>query len=106
MGLSFKEDCPDIRNTKVIDIIAELKEYSIQVDVYDPWVKYDEAEKEYGIMPVADLKQGLYDAMVLAVAHYQFKEMGTRNIRDLGKPSHVLYDLKYVFTKEEADIRL
>ncbi len=106
LGLSFKENCPDIRNTKIIDIVNELTEYNIVADVYDPWVDANEAQHEYGITPVTNLEQGQYDAVILAVAHDQFKQMGAVQIRALGKPEHVLYDLKYVLDAKEADIRL
>ncbi|MEG1150180.1 MAG: UDP binding domain-containing protein, partial [Bacilli bacterium] len=106
LGLSFKENCPDIRNTKIIDILNELKEYHIEADVYDPWVDTAEAEHEYGITPVQNLQLGKYDAVILAVAHQQFKEMGVETIRALGKAEHILYDLKYVLDASEADIRL
>ncbi|WP_340600807.1 Vi polysaccharide biosynthesis UDP-N-acetylglucosamine C-6 dehydrogenase TviB [Acinetobacter sp. HZNU-JH01] len=106
LGLSFKENCPDIRNTKIIDIVAELKEYETQVDVYDPWVDQAEAEHEYGITPVQSVEKNTYDAVILAVAHEQFKEMGATAIRALGKNNHVLYDLKYVLSQAESDIRL
>lgn len=106
LGLSFKENCPDIRNTKIIDIVTELKEYQTQVDVYDPWVDCAEAEHEYGITPVQSVEKNTYDAVILAVAHEQFKEMGAAAIRALGKNNHVLYDLKYVLSQAESDIRL
>ena len=106
LGLSFKENCPDIRNTKIIDIVHELKEYHMGVDVYDPWVDASEAEHEYAITPVQSLKADTYDALILAVAHNQFKEMGVTEIRALGKANHVLYDLKYVLETAESDIRL
>lgn len=109
LGLSFKENCPDVRNTKVIDIVHELKEYNIDVDVYDPWVDADEARHEYGISPINDirnLESNSYDGVILAVAHNQFVEMGIEKIRALGKQNHVLYDLKYLFDSELSDIRL
>lgn len=106
LGLSFKENCPDIRNTKIIDIVAELKEYQMQVDVYDPWVDIAEAQHEYGITPVQTADSNKYDAIILAVAHNQFKEMGAESIRALGKTGHVLYDLKYVLPAADVDIRL
>ena len=106
LGLSFKENCPDIRNTKIIDIVHELQEYHIQADVYDPWVDASEVEHEYGITPVASLENGQYDAVILAVAHEQFKEMSAEAIRALGKANHVLYDLKYVLSQSESDLRL
>lgn len=106
LGLSFKENCPDIRNTRIIDIVNELKEYHIDADVYDPWVDGAEAEHEYGISPVQALENGKYDAVILAVAHHQFKDMGVEAIRALGKADHVLYDLKYVLSQAESDLRL
>ncbi|KPN70875.1 Vi polysaccharide biosynthesis protein VipA/TviB [Neisseria sp. 83E34] len=106
MGLTFKENCPDLRNTKVVDIIKELKEYNITVDVYDPWIDHAEAQHEYGITPISTLEEGKYDGIVLAVAHKQFKEMGIDAIRKLAKKEHVIYDLKYLFTAEETDLRL
>ncbi|KCV10644.1 Vi polysaccharide biosynthesis UDP-N-acetylglucosamine C-6 dehydrogenase TviB, partial [Bordetella holmesii] len=106
MGLTFKENCPDLRNTRVVDIVKELGEYSVDVDVYDPWVDADEARHEYGITPVAQPAEGSYDAIILAVSHQQFVDMGAEAIRRLGKPEHVLYDLKYVLSAEESDLRL
>ncbi|MFU1905425.1 Vi polysaccharide biosynthesis UDP-N-acetylglucosamine C-6 dehydrogenase TviB [Bordetella avium] len=106
MGLTFKENCPDLRNTRVVDIIRELGEYNVDVDVYDPWVDAQEAQHEYGITPVAEPVEGSYDAVILAVAHHQFVEMGAEAIRKLGKPEHVLYDLKYVLIAQESDLRL
>lgn len=106
MGLAFKENCPDLRNTRVVDIVRELAEYNIDVDVYDPWVDAEEAMQEYGIEPISQPDAGAYDGIVLAVAHQEFQDMGAQRIRALGKPEHVLYDLKYVLTAEEADLRL
>lgn len=106
LGLSFKENCPDIRNTKIIDIVNELTEYNIVADVYDPWVDASEAQHEYGITPIVSLEPGQYDAVILAVAHEQFKAMGAAEIRALGKPEHILYDLKYVLDQSESDLRL
>ena len=106
LGLSFKDNCPDIRNTKIIDIVKELEEYHIEVDVYDPWVDSAEAEHEYNIQPINNPKSAEYDAIILAVAHEQFKQMGAEEIRKFGKAEHVLYDLKYVLTQQESDIRL
>lgn len=106
MGLTFKENCPDIRNTRIVDIVSELKEYECQVDVYDPWVNPEEAQYEYGISPVQSVTPHTYDSIVLAVAHQQFKAMGKDAIRALGKHVHVLYDLKYLLNTEESDLRL
>ncbi len=105
MGLTFKENCPDLRNTKVVDIVNELKEYNVNVDVYDPWINKDEAKHEYNISPVTTPGND-YDGIIIAVAHDQFKDMSASDYRALGKESHVLYDLKYVLTAEESDIRL
>ena len=106
MGLAFKENCPDLRNTKVIDIIAELREYNIHVDVHDPWVDAAEAEHEYGITPIAEPSIGVYDGVIVAVAHRQFKLMDEQSIRAFGRPQHVLYDLKYILPTCASDIRL
>jgi len=106
MGLTFKENCPDLRNTRVVDIVTELKAYNCEVDVYDPWVSVKEAEHEYNIAPISQPKTNHYDAIILAVAHHQFKEMGAQAIRALGVPNTVLYDLKYLLTASESDLRL
>jgi UDP-N-acetyl-D-galactosamine dehydrogenase len=106
MGLTFKENCPDLRNTKIVDIVTELQDYNIQVDVYDPWVDTAEAQHEYGITPVAQPQAGQYDGIILAVAHQQFKQLAVEAIRQWGKPAHVLYDLKYVLNKADSDLRL
>src|SRR5690625_7404176 len=95
MGLSFKENCPDLRNTRVIDIIQELCEYGVQVDVHDPWVDPQEAEQEYGIALVDAPEAGCYDAVMVAVAHEQFRAMGEQGIRQLGRPGEGRRDLKY-----------
>lgn len=106
MGLAFKENCPDIRNTKVTDIINECKEYGANVDVFDPWVDSEEAKHEYSISPVKYPKEAHYDAIILAVAHKEFKDMGAESIRRLGKPDAVLYDIKYVLPVNQVDGRL
>lgn len=106
MGLTFKENCPDLRNTRVVDIIGELQDYNCQVDVYDPWVDATEAQAEYGLALVDQLYPSFYDAIILAVAHDAFKDMGAEQIRALGKTAHILYDLKYLLQKESADLRL
>ncbi len=106
MGLAFKENCPDLRNTRVIDVINELGDYHVQADVYDPWVSPEEANAEYGVNPIGEPEADTYDAIILAVAHDQFKALGIDRIRSLGKSVHVLYDLKYVFSAHEADLRL
>jgi len=106
MGLTFKENCPDLRNTRVVDVIAELQDYGIEVDVYDPWVDAREAEDEYGIAPVSQPDKGVYDGIVLAVAHQEFTEMGLAEMRKLGREDHVLYDLKYILPADQSDLRL
>jgi len=106
MGLTFKEDCPDIRNTRVVDIVSELESYGVTVDVYDPWVDTVVAKKEYGVSLIETPKSGHYDAIVLAVGHSQFKAMSSAGIRALGKAEHILYDIKYVLPAEEVDGRL
>ena len=106
MGLTFKENCHDLRNTRVIDIINELQTYGANVHVYDPWVDPDEAQVEYGIKPLSELNQGQFDAILLAVAHEQFKSMNIEQTRGLGKPGSVIYDLKYLFPAALTDERL
>ena len=106
MGLTFKENCPDLRNTKVVDIVSELKEYNINVDIVDPWCSNDEAQHEYGLNLTTEYKENNYDAIILAVGHDEFKKMGSNKIRVLGKEEHVLYDLKYVLPKQDVDMRL
>ncbi len=106
MGLAFKENCPDLRNTRIVDIVNELREYNVHVDVYDPWVDAAEALHEYGLTPLQTLAAGHYDAVILAVAHREFVEMGAQGIRALGKPEHVLYDLKYILPASQSDLRL
>ena len=106
MGLSFKENCPDIRNTKIVDMVKALKEYDLDLDIYDPWVDDTEVQHEYGLAPIKELHQGQYDAIVLAVAHDQFKSMTIDQFKQLGKEKHVLYDLKYVLDKAHSDICL
>ncbi|MEN5163973.1 Vi polysaccharide biosynthesis UDP-N-acetylglucosamine C-6 dehydrogenase TviB [Achromobacter kerstersii] len=106
MGLAFKENCPDLRNTRIVDIVRELGDYNVDVDVYDPWVDAEEAVHEYGLTPIAKLEEGKYDAVILAVAHNQFKALGAEGIRKLGKAQHILYDLKYVLSPAESDLRL
>jgi len=106
MGLTFKENCPDLRNTRVVDIIKELETYGVNIHVYDPWVDPEEAVAEYGINPIATLEDGKFDAIVLAVSHEQFKQMDIKQVRALGKPDSVIYDLKYLFSAELTDERL
>lgn len=106
MGLTFKENCPDLRNTRVVDVIAELQEYGIDVDVYDPWVDPDEAQNEYGITPISLPDNSSYDAMILAVAHSEFTELGSEGMRQFGREVHVLYDLKYSLPADQSDLRL
>ncbi len=106
MGLTFKENCPDLRNTKVVDVVSELKEYNINVDVFDPWCSSEVAKREYGLNLSQHPKKGAYDAILLAVGHDEFKEMGAEAIKAFGKDTHVFYDLKYVFEKNVVDMRL
>jgi UDP-N-acetyl-D-glucosamine/UDP-N-acetyl-D-galactosamine dehydrogenase len=106
MGLSFKEDCPDLRNTRVVDVIEELGSFHCNIDVYDPWIDKEGSIREYGITPVEQPGLGKYDAIIIAVAHHQFKAMGIDAIRALGKKNHVLYDIKYILPVEQVDGRL
>ncbi|GAA3712502.1 Vi polysaccharide biosynthesis UDP-N-acetylglucosamine C-6 dehydrogenase TviB [Oceanisphaera sediminis] len=106
LGFTFKGDCPDIRNTKIIDMVKELESFNINVDVHDPWAKPEEVRAEYDIKLESELLEGIYDAIVIAVDHSGFKSWGVNKIRALGKEKHVLYDLKNVLTKHESDLRL
>lgn len=106
MGLTFKENCPDLRNTRVVDIIEELKDYKVQTDVFDPWADSKQAQEEYNIEPVQNPELGVYDAIILAVAHQKFKTMGAKAIRAFGKKEHLVYDLKYLLPVDDCDLRL
>lgn len=106
MGLAFKENCPDLRNSKVVDIVRELQGFDADVAVYDPWVDAESARLEYGISPVRTPKKHGYDAVVIAVAHSLFRDMGIRKIRSLGKETHLLFDVKYLFSADQTDQRL
>ncbi|GHF99208.1 Vi polysaccharide biosynthesis UDP-N-acetylglucosamine C-6 dehydrogenase TviB [Thalassotalea marina] len=106
MGLTFKEDCPDLRNTRVVDIIEELKEYNVNVDVVDPLCESQEAFEEYGIELTSNPEKGQYDAVILAVAHKEFKAMDIADIKAFGRENHVLYDLKCALDKNYVDMRL
>lgn len=106
LGLTFKENCPDLRNTRVVDVVRELQDYGIQVDVHDPWTNADEARHEYELALVETPQDGGYDGIVLAVAHDQFKALGANAMRGFGKADHVLYDLKNVLDTQESDLRL
>jgi len=106
MGLTFKENCPDVRNTKIVDILSELAEYDANVDVYDPWVNPSEAKHEYDIDLIDKPKTGYYDAVIFAVAHNEFKALSNDDIKGVMKSEHVIYDLKYMLDPELADIRL
>ena len=106
MGLAFKENCPDVRNTRIVDVVNELAKFGAAVDIYDPWVDPAEAQHEYGLRPVKRLRPRSYDAIVMGVAHRQFREMGIAKVRALAKKRHVLYDIKYVFDRDEVDGRL
>ena len=106
LGLTFKENCPDLRNTKVVDIKKEIESYGAKVDVHDPWVDGEEAKQEYGFDLVTDPQKGAYDGVIIAVAHDQFRAMGADGIRSFGKKDSVLYDIKYVLSPDEVDDRL
>ena len=106
LGLAFKENCPDVRNSKVVDIVRELENFDAKVDVYDPWVTNDAADREYGIQLISKPKKGTYDAVVISVGHSLFKELGVRRIRAFGKKTHLLFDVKYLFAANQTDQRL
>ena len=106
LGLTFKENCSDLRNTCVVDVVRELQDYGIQVDVHDPWADADEAHKKYGLNLVQTLQDADYDGIVLTVAHDRFKAMRVSAMRRFGKVDHVLYDLKNILSVQESDLRL
>ncbi|CCQ10298.1 UDP-glucose dehydrogenase [Pseudoalteromonas luteoviolacea B = ATCC 29581] len=106
LGFTFKGDCPDVRNTKIIDIVKELHDFNMTVDVFDDWANPAEVEHEYGIPLISHIEPGKYDGIVIAVDHSEFKEWGVEKIRSFGKTEHVLYDVKHVLKPEDADIRL
>lgn len=106
LGLTFKENCPDLRNTRVVDIVRELRDYGIAVDVHDPWAIAEDARKEYGIVPVAKPESGAYDAVILAVAHREFAKMGVDGILRFRKPNGVLFDVKHILPADQVDGRL
>ena len=106
LGLSFKENCPDLRNTKVVDLISELSDYNPNVDIYDPWINIEEAKEEYGLTMTTELKQNHYDAVIIAVAHEEFVTLGADGIRNLCKDNAVIYDIKYVLDAKDVDGRL
>jgi UDP-N-acetyl-D-glucosamine/UDP-N-acetyl-D-galactosamine dehydrogenase len=106
LGFAFKENCPDLRNTRVVDIIRELEHSAARVDVYDPWVDADEAAREYGVRPIDTIPEGEYDAIIIAVAHRQFRDFGAEKIRGFGRTGAVVYDVKSVLPQETVDGRL
>jgi UDP-N-acetyl-D-galactosamine dehydrogenase len=106
LGLTFKENCPDLRNTRVVDVVSELHDWGMAVDVHDPWVDANEVRHEYGLELIARPQHSIYDAVVLAVAHDEFRSAGAKALRFFGKANHVLYDLKSLFTQAESDLRL
>ncbi|WP_068546649.1 Vi polysaccharide biosynthesis UDP-N-acetylglucosamine C-6 dehydrogenase TviB [Thalassotalea crassostreae] len=106
LGFTFKENCPDIRNTKVIDIVEEAKSYNMNVDIFDPWCSVEEAKSDYAIDILKSKPKEKYDAVILAVAHDQFKSLTRKELLNWVKSNHVIYDLKYVLPKDEVDIRL
>lgn len=106
LGLAFKENCPDLRNTRVVDIVQALRGYNTAVDVHDPWVSAAEAEHEYAIAPIAKPEGGVYDSVVVAVGHQQFVDLGPEGIRAFGKAASVIYDVKYVLPRDAVDGRL
>jgi UDP-N-acetyl-D-galactosamine dehydrogenase len=106
LGLTFKENCPDLRNTRVIDVIAELREYGVHVDVHDPWVDAADVQQEYGLALVTTPEPEAYDGVILAVVHDSYREAGAAALRGYGSPGHVFCDLKSVFGREESDLRL
>ncbi len=106
LGITFKENCPDIRNSKVVDVVRELEKYGARIDVYDPWADAAECRHEYGLRLTRSLKRGTYDAAVLAVGHKEFQELGAAQVHRLCRKNHVLYDVKQAFPADQVDGRL
>lgn len=106
MGLTFKENCPDLRNTRIVDVVAELEEYGISVDIHDPWVDVEEAKSEYGLTLTKSPAANIYNAIILAVAHTEYLESGVDALRNFGARDHILYDVKSLFPACESDLRL
>ena len=106
LGLTFKENCPDLRNTRVVDIVDELKTYNANIDVYDPWVDISTAKEEYHIDMILELKNNTYDAIIITVAHKVFKDLGSARIKALGKQNFVIYDIKSLLPRDDVDGRL
>tara|TARA_R110002049_G_scaffold241333_3_gene415189 strand:- start:5654 stop:6919 length:1266 start_codon:yes stop_codon:yes gene_type:complete len=106
LGLAFKENCPDLRNTRVVDVVSELRDYDIEVDVHDPWVDAEEAKHEYGLDLVSEPEAGAYDGVILAVAHAAYRIKGVKELRRFGAAEHLFCDLKNVFSSDESDLRL
>jgi UDP-N-acetyl-D-galactosamine dehydrogenase len=106
LGLTFKENCPDLRNTRVVEIVRELQAAHAEVDVHDPWADADEAKHKLGIAPISQVEEGVYDAVVLAVAHQHFAELGSAAIRRFGRESCAIFDIKNMLQRDVADSRL
>lgn len=106
MGLTFKENCTDIRNSGIEKVIKELQKYDCNLDLYDPWAGNEEIKEKYNVYPSSQLVQNTYDGIIIAVAHEKFKSMGIKFISNLCKKDHVIYDLKYLFPKDQVDLRL
>ena len=106
MGLTFKENCPDLRNSKVIDIVSELLAKNIKIDIVDPWCSIKEAKDQYNLELINNPKKNSYEGIIIAVPHKEFFNMGINSIKALGKKNYVLYDLKSMFDKNQSDLRL
>lgn len=106
LGFTFKENCPDVRNTKVYDLVNELEKYTCDVDVFDPWIDIDDVAGEYSVRLINEITEETYDAIVLAVGHKSLIDMGVEKIRSFGKSNHIFYDLKSIFPLEASDCRL
>ena len=107
LGLTFKENCPDLRNTRVVEVAREFEQYGAQVDIHDPWADAEQTRHEYGIEVLPELpEKAEYDAILLAVAHDQFKKLGAEGLRRLGQPNAVVYDIKGIFPRDAVDGRL
>jgi UDP-N-acetyl-D-galactosamine dehydrogenase len=106
LGLTFKQNCPDLRNTRVVDIVDELKTYNVNIDVYDPWADASIAKKEYQIDMIVQLKDNTYDAIIITVGHNVFKDFSSEKIKALGKENFIIYDTKSILPQDDVDGRL
>jgi UDP-N-acetyl-D-galactosamine dehydrogenase len=106
LGFTFKENCPDIRNSRVIDVVTRLREYGCEVDIHDPWADAAEVAEQYGLTLLSDIALGVYDGVIMAVAHEEYRALGTKGIRAMLKPNAPVFDVKGILPQGESDLRL